>query len=921
MILVIFIISISAVSVVNAADNATIAVDNLDNTNDNLVNAKEDIKIDNDDSSYENDEVLTLFEENSATPDEDILSGLPYYDDYEVSVSDMSYNYGNTASIKMSISPAVGFDRYYMFDLYVIDSNDVTVINQHYLGEKYKTSEVYSISSEQLEPGTYTIKIRNSLDKRLMDSAKLTVKSVPYSAYSVSVSDVSMIYGSTGSIKMSISSASSSYTYRYDFYLKVFDSNDEEKISQRYYSRSSSSSRTYSISKNELTSGLYTIKIINTYDKRVMDIAKLSIYSVPNSAYSVSVSDTSMYYGNSGSIKMTISPASSYNYKYDFYLKVYDSKNVEKISKRYYSTTAATSKTYTIEANALSLGVYTIKILNNGDDYVMSTATLAVKSVPYSAYSVRVSDVSLFYGSSGSIIMSITPASSYPYKYDYYLKVYDSNDNEKISQRYYSTSSAYSKTYNLNARSLYQGVYTIKIINYQDNHVMSTAKLYVTNIILETQDITGNCDGDIVYKVRVSDNGIYKSGLNVSFICNGNEYFATTDDDGYATLKIHLKSGSYSITTKCGNDEKKNNIIINSVYVENQFRNLKINPVNAYYKQHKNIYYSFEGNLQGSFKIYKGKSLKYSKDFNTNGYIGDYFKYPKHSYSFAMNNLKETGVYTIKIVDSKGKLLAKSSFRIDKAPTISHSESYTTLGGYKDSIWAYTFDKNGHREGITGKAKFKIGKKVYKTKVKNGFAIIKLKLPSKKKTYKCSFKFSGDKNHKKSTSKFRIKVVKIKNPIKLGKYKIKLTSKQYKKLAKAILKEKYLTLKIKTDYTHKVKKPYIKTVKKYKTTKSCKTFYGVSYLATMRKMWYNGWQKVSEYTYTVKNPQNRYGIGLSAYTYAITKWVKVSYKNAYKTKYYPVKAKIVTQGDWMAKPKIKIYSHGKTLRSGFVKFG
>ena len=89
----------------------------------------------------------------------------------------------------------------------------------------------------------------------------------------------------------------------------------------------------------------------------------------------------------------------------------------------------------------------------------------------------------------------------------------------------------------------------------------------------------------------------------------------------------------------------------------------------------------------------------------------------------------------------------------------------------------------------------------------------------------------------------------------------------------------------------------------------------------MNKMWRNGWYKVSEYTYTVKNPQNKYGIGLSAYTYAITKWAKVSYKQAYKTKYCPVKAKIVTGSSWMTKPKIKIYSNGVTLRNGRVTFG
>ena len=745
--------------------------------------------------------------------------------------------------------------------------------------------------------------------------------SPPYNKYSVSVSDTTMNYGASKSITIRVSPVSG-YDYKYDFYFRVYDSNGNKKIEENLYSTNSVTSLSYTISGTELSPGTYTIKLVNYADNHVMDTATLKVVSLPYSAYSVSVSDTTINYGFSGSIYMSISSASSsYNYKYDFYLKVYDSNGVEKISQRYYSTTAATSKTHSIRANALDLGVYTVKIINSNDNHEMSSASLTVKSVPYSAYSVRVSDVSLFYGSSGSILMSISPATDYPYKYDYYLKVYDTNNNEKISQRYYGTSSVNSKTYNLNARSLDPGVYTIMIINYQDNHVMSTASLNVKNINLETQDITGNCDGDIVYKVRASENGIYKRGINVNFICNGNQYSATTDNDGYATLNIHLKSGTYPITTKCGNVEKNNNIIVNRVYVENQFMNLKINPSNAYYGQNKNIYYSFDGNLKGSFNIYKGNVLKYSNEFNTNGYIDDYFSYNKHSYSFAINQLKEAGSYAIKILDSNGNVLAQSSFKIEKAPTKSFSESYTTLGGFKDAVWAYSFDNTMHRTGITGKAKFKIGKKVYKAKVKNGFAKIKMKLPSKKKTYKCRVTFSGDKNYKKSTAKFKIKVVKIKNPIKVGKYKIKLTSKQYKKLAKAIFKCKRKSFTIKTNYNHKFKNSYLKKVKKYTTTKSCKTFYGVSYLATMNKMWRNGWYKVSEYTYTVKNPQNKYGIGLSAYTYAITKWAKVSYKQAYKTKYCPVKAKIVTGSSWMTKPKIKIYSNGVTLRNGRVAFG
>ena len=72
-----------------------------------------------------------------------------------------------------------------------------------------------------------------------------------------------------------------------------------------------------------------------------------------------------------------------------------------------------------------------------------------------------------------------------------------------------------------------------------------------------------------------------------------------------------------------------------------------------------------------------------------------------------------------------------------------------------------------------------------------------------------------------------------------------------------------------TKYKHPFKYSYLKPVKKYKTTKASKTIY-YDYYTMNRKMRANGWSKVSEYTYTKKNPQNKYGIGLSAYTTAVT---------------------------------------------------
>ena len=649
----------------------------------------------------------------------------------------------------------------------------------------------------------------------------------------------------------------------------------------------------------------------------------LAADSPPHNKYSVSVSDVSVNYGSSGSIRMSISSASSsYYYRYDFYLKIYDSNNNLKVSKNYYSTSSSNYITHTLDANSLSPGVYTIKIVNYEDDYVMDTAKLTVKAnLPYSAYSVSVSDVSVNYGSSGSISMSISPASSsYYYRYDFYLKVYNSNGVEKLSQRYYGTTSTYSKTYSLSSNSLPLGVYTIKIINSYDSHVMSTAKLTVQNIKIQSQSVTGNCNENIQYKVRVSENDNYISGKEVVFTYDGKQTSVITDSQGYATLNTHLKAGTYEVTAKCSGVSNKNTIKINSVYIENDYKNVYVKSLTGYYGADNIIKYGWAGNLKGYFKLYKGNKLLDSKPFNSNGYIYDYMSYDKHDESYSGSPIKSIGTYRAVITSENGKVLAQAKIKINKAPTRIFAPSFSDKIGSRDYIYAEVVNpKEKTVYKTSGTVKFKIAGKTYTTKLKKGVTSKIIKLPLKAKTYKCTVKFLGNSNYKASSAKFKIKLnsgkVTILNKnrsVKVGKYTVKLTSSQYRTLVNSFNKDKSKYLKIKTGYTYKVKVPYTKTVKTYKTTKAVKTWYGGSYMPMINHMIDNGWTKVSEYTYNQPNPQNRYGIGLSSYTIAVCKWVKVSYKTAYKTKEYPVYAHISYNKKYTL-PSIEVYSHGKSL--------
>ena len=389
-----------------------------------------------------------------------------------------------------------------------------------------------------------------------------------YSSYQVHVNDT-IINQTGGDIIMSISPAKS-YTYKYYYYLKVYDSNNNEKISKLYYSTSSASSKTYTISSNQLNSGNYNIKIYNYADGKMMTSAKLIVKSSTYPYYldySVTVSDTSINYALNGSILMNISSkSSSTHYKYYYYLKVYDSNNKEKISKLYYSTSSASSKTYTISSKQLSSGTYTIKIINYFDNNVMDTAKLTIIPSPtypiYTDYNVSVSDVDVNYysGLSKSITMKISPSLGSSYKYYYYLKVYDSNNNEKISKLYYSTSSASSKTYTISSNQLSPGTYTIKIINYKDNKLMDTAKLIVkSNTYISAENIMttyGVSKNLIVTLTYAKENLLIGKKVSVKF--NGKTYSDTTNSRGQISIKIpnNLVPKTYVASITFAGDDK-----------------------------------------------------------------------------------------------------------------------------------------------------------------------------------------------------------------------------------------------------------------------------------------------------------------------------------------------------------------------------
>ena len=499
-VLAILIVGLFALSAVNAADNLTDDISSTD-IEINEITSSDSFKSEdtaNDNNVTDKPDILTIGENDNVSIDnkENVLSeSSPSYTQYSLSVSDTTISAGSSGSVTISITP-VSNSNYYAYDFYfrVYDSNGNQKISENLYSTTKSTSRTYNIQAGTLSAGTYTIKLINYADSHVMDTATLKVTSSSssnyypyYNDYSVSLSDYSITEGYSGSISMYVTPSTSS-NYKYYYYFRVYDSNGNRVISKTYSSTSSTSSttNTYSLSSSTLSSGTYTMKIENYYDGAVMDSATLKVNEVLRtnpyySDYSVSLSDYTFTYGNSGYIYMTINPSTVSSYKYYYYFKIYDSNGNQKISQTYSSTSSSTSKSYSLSSYALDYGTYTMKIINYADNQVMDTATLKiVKSYPsYTDYSVSLSDYSITYGNGGTIYMTINPSAVSNYKYYYYFKIYDSNGNQKISQTYSSTSSSYSNTYSISSYDLSPGTYTMKIINDYDYGEMANATLTI----------------------------------------------------------------------------------------------------------------------------------------------------------------------------------------------------------------------------------------------------------------------------------------------------------------------------------------------------------------------------------------------------------------------------------------------------------
>ncbi|WP_406537008.1 hypothetical protein [Methanobrevibacter sp.] len=320
---------------------------------------------------------------------------------------------------------------------------------------------------------------------------------------------------------------------------------------------------------------------------------------------------------------------------------------------------------------------------------------------------------------------------------------------------------------------------------------------------IDSEDMAITYKDSVKYGVRLV--GDYPNGESVRFIVykgdsgtHVGDYYTVADSEGYAYLEKDLVPDKYWIQIVSDNYGSVYNRLTVKI---NGYSDAKIDITNTYYKYADgDIIFHWEGYLKGYFNIYKGSKLIHKKQIYPNApgvFTDDDFS----QYAYLTKKLS-IGTYTVKIINSNGKVIKQASFKVNKIPTYVYCQNINAKYKTTKYITAKVYDKiDGNK--ASGTVKVTINGKTYKAKLKNGVAKIKIKVPSKIKTYKSKVTFLANSKYKGSATPFKLivkktlvnskTITKKKTPAKKTTVKKKSTSKYKVITTKA--KSKWITKK------------------------------------------------------------------------------------------------------------------------------
>ena len=221
------------------------------------------------------------------------------------------------------------------------------------------------------------------------------------------------------------------------------------------------------IVNKKLDPGNYRITIINVADNKVVGTKNFTIktdQAPPWGSYSFNVSCNTITCESGGVITITYSKYAPdyFKYKFAYKLSIFNKDTGKTVFTKFINSTANVLRTTVNVDKWYDSGNYQLSIVNCRENYLMKTLDFNIYS---ENYAINVLPIDITCENGGKINLNLSSFEPY-FKYDFYLFIYDSNDDLKVGKRYYNVSS---KSLNLEhiiaPNKLDSGNYTLLIKN------------------------------------------------------------------------------------------------------------------------------------------------------------------------------------------------------------------------------------------------------------------------------------------------------------------------------------------------------------------------------------------------------------------------------------------------------------------------
>ena len=247
-----------------------------------------------------------------------------------------------------------------------------------------------------------------------------------------------------------------------------------------------------------------------------------------------------------------------------------------------------------------------------------------VSSPSASDYSVSVNDVTVYMGDEIIIPISIDPYTGSGLKYDFYLRILDSDGYQIVNRNLYSSSNLTHIDFEADPDDFSIGVYTIKIFKYEDGELFDSATLTVIEHPIQNAKITISQSGtyynnkNLTVKVIDKDTGAVIKNCDVVLkFSNGKTATVTTNSNGIATYKVPFDAGTVKVKAVSADNYVNGQSAEVSVSIQKHKGTITLKQVGKYYKDKKvtvKLYDSTIGavvkNQYVTLKFSNGKTVK-----------------------------------------------------------------------------------------------------------------------------------------------------------------------------------------------------------------------------------------------------------------------------------------------------------------------